>query len=71
MTELRVNITRASHAGADLLLRRLFGMGGHERIIRKQPWYVVALPDEQAEGFAGLLKARGVPASAVTLTKER
>jgi hypothetical protein len=63
MSILKVNINRASHASADMILRRLFGMGGHER----KGWYVVEMSTEQAEGFAGLMHLRGVPKKAVVV----
>lgn len=67
MSYLHVNINRASRAGHDLILSRLFGMGGHER----KGWYVVEMPTEQAQAFAGLLVARGLSKNAVLVKVQR
>lgn len=76
MATLSVNINRASHGGAQVILQRLFGFphrevkrGGDRTIRANRLWLVVpGLDDGRAEAFAGLLLANGAPRNAVEVT---
>jgi hypothetical protein len=77
MTTLRVSIGRVGyHAGAkgELMLQRLCGMHGalRHRGSDGKPWLTVGdLSAEQIEGITGLLRAWGVPATAIEVVAAR
>jgi hypothetical protein len=68
MKKILVNTNRASHAGCDMYLRALWGLGGFEVKRSDGLWTCLTnLTAEQAEGWRGMLLAGGVPARAIVI----